>query len=230
MSIIIILIIIGVIILCGVFPFIGRLFQIIAKKLSDLIMRVFPFIRRLFPELADKSSNKSSDPKKFSWEAHNYLHIRDEIHKEHALLNQRLQWLVTSQSFLFVPFAMSLNAYDYSDNSNKLWRLSFLIPRLGISICIAAFIGIIAAIIRINYWKKEQYDWIGKWGMGVLYQEQTPYGLGRWFLPFLGFLPTVSIPILIICAWCYLLPDSGGWWSKLFTWIWRHWTLGLLIK
>lgn len=40
--------------------------------------------------------------------------IRDEVHHEHALLGQRVLWLVTSQSFLFVPLAVGIGAVHYT--------------------------------------------------------------------------------------------------------------------
>ena len=136
--------------------------------------------------------------------------IRDEVHHEHTLLSQRVLWLVTSQSFLFVPLAVGIGASPTThSDSIKLAKISDslffpLIPQLGILICIVAFIGILAAIWRINSWKHEQY---------VLQDNQNKT---RWIVSFLGFVPALTLPLFIACAWFSILNDQNA----LYLWQW----------
>ena len=140
----------------------------------------------------------------------NIRDIRDEVHHEHSLLSQRVLWLVTSQSFLFVPLAVGIEKASHTTaDTSKISKISDslffpLIPQLGILICIVAFIGIIAAIWRINSWKHEQY---------VLQNNKDKT---RWIVSFLGFIPAITIPIFIACGWYSIL--SGQ--NFLYLWQW----------
>ena len=40
---------------------------------------------------------------------HIYKHIRSEIQHEQSLMNVRVNWLIASQAFLFVPLAIGID-------------------------------------------------------------------------------------------------------------------------
>ena len=69
-------------------------------------------------------------------------------------MNARVNWLIASQAFLFVPLAISLDPRQ-PPRSIAHSLLFPLIPYLGLFLCLLALIGIVAAIWRVENWRRK---------------------------------------------------------------------------
>lgn len=67
--------------------------------------------------------------------------VHDEIHREHSLLSNRMNWYVTSQSFLVGAFAMGGEA-----NYTFRWMSRWFIPSVGILITVATMLSMFAGV------------------------------------------------------------------------------------
>ncbi|MBE5229586.1 MAG: hypothetical protein INR81_10935 [Microcystis aeruginosa PMC 728.11] len=76
--------------------------------------------------------------------------IDQEIHREHNLIANRMNWYVTSQSFLMAAFAVSGN------NNYRLGFLSISLPILGIVTSCIIGASLYAAIKAMNQLKSEK--------------------------------------------------------------------------
>src|SRR5215475_5395996 len=79
--------------------------------------------------------------------------LREEIRHEDGLVNQRLSWLVSSQSFLITGFAIALNgpAQSRFPNYTRLnAALVFLLPIAGMLVCMVSYLTIFAALLHMK--------------------------------------------------------------------------------
>ena len=83
---------------------------------------------------------------------HIYKHIRSEIQHEQSLMNVRVNWLIASQAFLFVPLAIGIDPRQSPRSVAHSLFFPF-IPYLGMVLCTLALVGIIAAVWRVESWK-----------------------------------------------------------------------------
>jgi hypothetical protein len=132
-----------------------------------------------------------------------YRIIRERIDYEENLLNQRVIWLIFSQSFLVSAYAIMLNSPPepkspmYGDlQSCLVW----LLPSLALIVSIIIYISVISALYHIAELSKsfETYpkdDTI----------ERFPAMNDTSFIRRLGGLPPVLVPLLFIGAWALLL-------------------------
>ena len=81
-----------------------------------------------------------------------YDKIRDEIKTEYNLLNSRLTWFVTSQSFLVSAFAISrANGFVWFD-----WFATLLLPIVGLLLAALVLPSLMAACQTIELWHEKQ--------------------------------------------------------------------------
>jgi hypothetical protein len=83
-----------------------------------------------------------------------YQIIRDEIRSEHALIGTRLNWYVTSQSFLVTAFAIcESNGFVWFH-----WFATIVVPSVGLVASVLIFPSILAASATITLWHEKQKD------------------------------------------------------------------------
>lgn len=80
--------------------------------------------------------------------------IRNEIAHEFTLLNGRVIWLASCQSFLITAFVLALSS---SAIYHAGWLAQFLLPLLGFSLCILVLPGIVAAHSTVRFWLEKQH-------------------------------------------------------------------------
>lgn len=132
-----------------------------------------------------------------------YRIIRERIDYEENLLNQRVIWLIFSQSFLVSAYAIMLNSPPepkspmYGElQSSLIW----LLPILSLILSIIVYMSVISALYHIaelrksfeSYPKDETIDRFPA-------MEETS------FIRRLGALPPIVVPLLFIGAWAFLL-------------------------
>ncbi|HBL10556.1 MAG TPA: hypothetical protein DD379_03940 [Cyanobacteria bacterium UBA11162] len=132
-----------------------------------------------------------------------YRFIRERIDYEETLLNQRVIWLIFSQSFLVSAYAIILNSPPepkspmYSDlQSCLIW----LLPVLSLILSIIIYVSVISALshiaqLRESYETYPKDDTIDRFPM----MNETS------FIRRLGGLPPILVPLLFIGAWAFLL-------------------------
>jgi hypothetical protein len=132
-----------------------------------------------------------------------YRIIRERIDYEENLLNQRVIWLIFSQSFLVSAYAIMLNSPPepksplYGElQSSLMW----LLPILSLILSIIVYMSVISALYHISELRKsfETYpkdDTI----------EHFPAMNDTSFIRRLGALPPIVVPLLFIGAWVFLL-------------------------
>lgn len=126
-----------------------------------------------------------------------YRYIRSEIQFELNLINARVNWLIASQAFLFVPLVVGTRGEDLAAS------LFFpLIPHLGITLCVLVLIAILAAVWRSVQWRSKcaqgAYAGDGEHGVFSVVIPRTP------LIPVMGLIGAVGVPVVLAGAWVYV--------------------------
>ncbi len=127
-----------------------------------------------------------------------YKQIRSEIQSEYARLNARVNWLVASQTFLFLP--LSLSSQRPEGGLDLAGSVFFpLIPYLGMLLCLLALTGVIGAVWQIENWK-------AKYARGAYAgrQEHRRFSIIKPrnpLVPLMGHVASVGIPLVLLSAW-----------------------------
>ena len=118
---------------------------------------------------------------------------------EKEWMNERLSWLFTPQGVLFAAFSITLRSNTVED-SHLINVIRNILPLLGIAISIVVFMAVLSAAVMHRKWFKKLQEIARK----NPYDEFTfgsapdwPAWLARWF--------PISIPILFVFAWFFLL-------------------------
>jgi hypothetical protein len=130
-----------------------------------------------------------------------YRHIRSEIQYEHSLMNARVNWLIASQAFLFVPLAIGIDPRQPPRSIAHSLLFPF-IPYLGLVLCLLALIGIVAAVWRVENWRRKMarggYGGDGEHDTFSIIQSSQPG------VVIMGYCSAVGIPLVLAAAWVIL--------------------------
>ncbi len=121
--------------------------------------------------------------------------LREEIHFEHQLISNRMNWYLTSQSFLMTAFAIAGGAgHPYG------W-LTSLLPSIGIAISFLIFIGVLAAAVVVQILRARERALIAE----AKELENVPNRkLPTWTHVF-GMAGPLVLPVIFVLAWCVCL-------------------------
>jgi hypothetical protein len=128
-----------------------------------------------------------------------YEEVRGQIQHEDTLITQRLNWFLTSQSFLFTAFAIVFNGPPPADGVGIRKFLLTAIPVLAITAGILIFLSIVAGMIVMR-------------GLRRFYANREPSQEARALPSIQGLRCTrimgagapVMLPIVFICVWLAL--------------------------
>jgi len=112
---------------------------------------------------------------------------------EHELINHRITWLLTSQSVLFAAYGFTA---DKTGDDIKL--LLNTIAWAGPLISLLIALAIITSYLAKWYARKTYRDESG--------DKDEPLGVRSW-ITFMGFIAEISLPIVFIIAWAFVLFD-----------------------
>lgn len=121
--------------------------------------------------------------------------LRSRLEHEDNLINQRVSWLVSSQSFLLTGFAIAANGpvQDPMLPAGALRaRLMSLLPGVGIAcalLVIVAMIGGLMALAELRQIARENFP-----------AERTPLVV-RTRIQFLGVSAPTVLPIVFLLTW-----------------------------
>lgn len=132
-----------------------------------------------------------------------YRFIRERIDYEENLLNQRVIWLIFSQSFLVSAYVIMLNSPPepkspmYGElQSSLIW----LLPILSLVLSIIVYISVISALAHIAQ-LRETFETYPKDDT----IERFPTMNEETLIRRMGGLPPILVPLLFIGTWAFLL-------------------------
>ena len=128
-----------------------------------------------------------------------YSFLREEIRHEDNLINQRLSWLVSSQSFLLTGFAISLNgpiqtklpAYDRLNTALVAW-----LPVAGVLTDVVSCVTIMAALLHMRDIRRLA---------GESHPQHFPSVQGTALTRAMGLSGPVATPFIFLVVWLALL-------------------------
>jgi hypothetical protein len=121
--------------------------------------------------------------------------LRSRIEHEDNLINQRVSWLVSSQSFLLTGFAIAANGpvQDPGLPSGALRaRLMSLLPWVGIASAVLVIIAMIGGFMALAE--------LRRLGKGAFPTERTPL-IVRTRVQFLGVSAPAVLPVVFLLTW-----------------------------
>jgi hypothetical protein len=123
-----------------------------------------------------------------------YDYIVGHLKREHGLANSRMTWMLTSQGFLFTAFGV-INSKTASLEPDLLQALRVAIPSVGLTVSVAALIGILGTNAAVSYYRnawdsKHEKVW-----------TRFPLPSGDKIPHALGLFSTLIIPLIICFAW-----------------------------
>ncbi len=132
-----------------------------------------------------------------------YRYIRSEIQFELSLINARVNRLVTSQAFLFVP--LTLGARAGGIGASVYYPV---IPVLGVMICGLVLISVLAAVWRSHQWRKKakQGDYSGEDSFAT-FDIVVPH---QPLIPTMGLIGGLGVPVALVSVWIWLLMAPPG--------------------
>ena len=128
-----------------------------------------------------------------------YYFLREEIRHEDNLVNQRLSWLVGSQSFLLTGFAIALNAplqsrslvYEQLTTALVIW-----LPVAGALLVAMSYLTIWAGILHMKSIRELA---------GRSHPAHLPPVQGRVLTRRMGLSGPVITPIIFLCLWIAII-------------------------
>jgi len=129
----------------------------------------------------------------------------NEFHREHNLINNRMTWYVTSQSFLAIAVASAGQA------GNTLRWLVSAIPVVGLLISVFTYMSILAALSVQETLKKKKDELIDGFFRQQQYtQDQQavaiePWGIRGSGVQAYGMIAPKVIPIVMLGFWILVL-------------------------
>jgi len=113
---------------------------------------------------------------------------RTRIVHEYNLINNRINWMLTSQTIFFGIFAIIIT--DSGIKMNDYNNFEILIPWLSIITAILIYVSILAAVFAIRKFAKDAGDW------KVTGFKATYYA---------GLVAPLSLPLIFILAWVFII-------------------------
>jgi hypothetical protein len=127
-----------------------------------------------------------------------YRHIRSEMQFEINMMHARVNWLIASQAFLFVP--LTIGAQGSSITQSALFPL---VPYLGLLLCILVSIAVLASAWRSVQWRAKgangAYGGDGEHNAFSIVVPRSP------LIPLMGLTGAIGVPVVLAGAWLVLL-------------------------
>jgi hypothetical protein len=131
-----------------------------------------------------------------------YTLIRAQIEHEDNLINQRLAWLLASQSFLFTAFAILLNAPEHVKIpafDAKIAVISQMVPLVGLLSDILIYVSIFAGIIAM---RKLRAHWLALYPAHP--DDRLPLIQGPAISRDMGHAAPLLLPLIFLLIWGYI--------------------------
>ena len=136
-----------------------------------------------------------------------YEEIRAQIQHEDTLVTQRLNWFLTSQSFLFTAFAIVFNGSPPAAGSEVRKLLLAAIPLLAIIAGILIFLSIVAGTLVMSdlrrFYRKRASE---------AEMQRLPPIQGFGYTRLLGSAAPLILPLIFVLVWVTLRIHAPGAW------------------
>jgi len=132
-----------------------------------------------------------------------YRIVRSQIEHEDNVINQRLNWFVSAQAFLFTANAIVLSSaptpsFAQSREAERL--LILLIPVVAICCCLVVYATVVGGVLALRKLRRSFHGQTDLQGTGDL-----PPLLGNLLTRSLGLAAPVVLPMVFLVAWTMLL-------------------------
>lgn len=132
-----------------------------------------------------------------------YQLIHEQISNEDSSMNQRVNWLIVSQSFFFSAFATLLSSPPKPEEGSYAELkdlLIWIIPGISLMTSILIYTGILVSLIYMADLRKsfQSYPQDNT-------TEHFPPIQGTTITRRLAQMPALVVPLLFICTWAVLL-------------------------
>jgi hypothetical protein len=132
-----------------------------------------------------------------------YSIIRGQIEHEDNLISTRLNWFITSQSFLFTAYAITCGNIQQPSagiDHQRLSSLLFLIPAIAIAISGVICFGIVAGVLAMRSlrWQYQEHAL-------TCDVAHLPPVQGYRTTQVLGISVPLMLPVLFLLVWMFLL-------------------------
>jgi hypothetical protein len=141
-----------------------------------------------------------------------YRIVRSQIEHEDNMINQRLNWFVTAQSFLFTANAIVLNAPPtplFAQFRETVRLLTLLVPTVAICSCLVIYTTVIGGILALRNLR----DSFGG-GKELQGTGQLPPIQGRFLTRILGLAAPVVLPLMFSIVWTLVLRHAVRMYSR----------------
>jgi hypothetical protein len=137
-----------------------------------------------------------------------YRIVRSQIEHEDNVINQRLNWFVSAQAFLFTANAIVLNSsptpsFAQSREAERL--LILLVPAVAICSCLVIYATVIGGVLALRNLRRSFGGQTDLQGTGCLPPLQ-----GSFLTRSLGLAAPVVLPMVFLVAWTILLLKAVG--------------------
>jgi hypothetical protein len=132
-----------------------------------------------------------------------YELIRGQIEHEDDLMNTRLNWFITSQSFLFTAYAITAGNIQQPGTTvshERLESLVFLIPMMAVVTSAVICFGIGAGVLALRTLRNQYHHRVDASTAGSL-----PPVHGYRMTQVLGISVPLVLPVLFMLVWAFLL-------------------------
>lgn len=137
-------------------------------------------LKKVITDLESEIKNKENESQ--------FSDSRNRIVHEHSLINNRINWMLTSQTIFFGIYAMLIT--DTGISNDKYGYFVDLIPWLSLVTGVLIYVSILAAILAIRKFTKDSGD-------------ETMIGFIETYRA--GLVTPIFLPWFFIMAWVYII-------------------------
>jgi hypothetical protein len=142
-----------------------------------------------------------------------YEAYRDYLKHEDNLINNRMTWLILSQSFFFTTYALAISRLSDSTGETNTKIETFLnsVAVLGIIVGLATFLSILSALKAIEglklRWKDHAFSETSENAKFIKEKARLPdlTGGGNSFAATFGFFMPMIMPLIFVGIWSVIL-------------------------
>jgi hypothetical protein len=126
------------------------------------------------------------------------IYVQNRLSHEDDLINQRISWLVNSQSFLLTAYAITLNGFVADETkpmAHVQRKLLSLLPLVGIGCVLLVCVALIGGLMAMGHLRRFAATKLPKDRLFLISKPTTQY---------LGVSAPVLIPIVFLVIWGFL--------------------------
>lgn len=135
---------------------------------------------------------------------HRYIHALDASFREKQWANERLGWLFTPQSILFAAYALSYSRMPEGVIASQISAFQFIIPLLGVIICLVVFSALWAAATMHIEWAKVLTEESQKFWSGDSKDNPLAFGTSKTIPAKVARWAAMALPIIFLASWLVL--------------------------